>query len=190
MLQEAKQQTGARCLLMEANYLGLRAESFDVALSTFILQHVPDPERVFREVLRTLRPGGVIGLASWGAKDNMPASAIWVEELDREGADEDPRPDENYRELVDAPDKVEQLLHAAGFDSIRSWAEMGHIPWGRDDLMSSQATVCAPSRCLRTLSPEHQAACAARVRRRVEALSDDELTYRPEVILSVARRPA
>ena len=34
--------------------------SFDVAVATAVMEHVPEPERVMREVKRLLRPGGII----------------------------------------------------------------------------------------------------------------------------------
>jgi ubiquinone/menaquinone biosynthesis C-methylase UbiE len=39
--------------------------SFDVALSSFGVMFTPDQERAARELLRVVRPGGRIGLASW-----------------------------------------------------------------------------------------------------------------------------
>jgi len=189
MLQEAKRRANARFVCLDASALVFRPASFDVAISTFILQHVPDPAGVFREILQALKPGGAIGLATWGAKDAMPGAEIWTEELDRAGAGEDPRPEENHRELVDAPDKVERLLDEAGFTSIRTWAVIGHLPWRCDDLMSAQSSVCAPSRRLRTLAPDDRERCMTRVRRRIDALTPEEMDYQPEIVFSLARRP-
>ena len=39
--------------------------SFDVALSTYGVMFAPDQERAAAELLRVVRPGGRIGLASW-----------------------------------------------------------------------------------------------------------------------------
>ncbi|WP_176611283.1 class I SAM-dependent methyltransferase [Actinomadura sp. WMMB 499] len=39
--------------------------SFDVAVSTFGVQYVPDQDRAAAELLRVVRPGGRIALASW-----------------------------------------------------------------------------------------------------------------------------
>ncbi|MFB4302603.1 class I SAM-dependent methyltransferase [Actinomadura sp. NTSP31] len=39
--------------------------AFDVAVSTFGVQYVPDQERAAAELLRVVRPGGRIALASW-----------------------------------------------------------------------------------------------------------------------------
>lgn len=49
----------------DAEALPFPDHSFDVALSTFGVMFTPDHGRAARELLRTVRPGGRIGLASW-----------------------------------------------------------------------------------------------------------------------------
>jgi SAM-dependent methyltransferase len=44
----------------DAAAIPLRAASVDTVLCTEVLEHVPDPERVVREIARVLRPGGVV----------------------------------------------------------------------------------------------------------------------------------
>src|SRR5439155_11997776 len=42
--------------------------SFDAVLSVFGAQFGPRPERVAAELFRVLRPGGTVGMASWGTR--------------------------------------------------------------------------------------------------------------------------
>jgi SAM-dependent methyltransferase len=49
----------------DAEDLPFEDGAFDAALSTFGVMFVPDPERAAAELLRVVRPGGVIGLANW-----------------------------------------------------------------------------------------------------------------------------
>lgn len=49
----------------DAEDLPFRDREFDVALSTFGVMFAPDQERAAAEMLRVVRPGGRIGLASW-----------------------------------------------------------------------------------------------------------------------------
>ena len=49
----------------DAEALPFPDASFDVALSTFGVMFAPEPARAASEMLRVVRPGGRIGLASW-----------------------------------------------------------------------------------------------------------------------------
>src|SRR6185436_13648272 len=49
----------------DAEELPFGHDSFDVALSTFGVMFAPDAPRCAAELLRVVRPGGRIGLASW-----------------------------------------------------------------------------------------------------------------------------
>lgn len=49
----------------DAEALPFANGSFDVALSTFGVMFAPDQERAAEEMLRVVKPGGRIGLASW-----------------------------------------------------------------------------------------------------------------------------
>ncbi len=54
-----------RFLEGDAENLPFGDAEFDVALSTFGIMFVADQERAAREVVRVVKPGGKIGLASW-----------------------------------------------------------------------------------------------------------------------------
>lgn len=58
---------GTVCL-MDAQRLGFRAASFDVAMSAFSLHLLPDPRAGIAEGARVLRAGGIFGVALGGCK--------------------------------------------------------------------------------------------------------------------------
>jgi SAM-dependent methyltransferase len=70
LLEQGRQRAEADRLPMsfqvaDAEQLPFPDHSFDVALSTFGVMFAPNQERAASELLRVVRPGGRIGLASW-----------------------------------------------------------------------------------------------------------------------------
>jgi len=70
LLESGRRRASAEGL--EVDFLEADAEnlpfpdaSFDVALSTFGVMFTPDQQKAASELLRVVRPGGVIGLANW-----------------------------------------------------------------------------------------------------------------------------
>ena len=54
-------------MVAPSDAIPLVARSVDLALSSWVLEHLPDPVRTFREVARVLRPGGVFIFLAPGA---------------------------------------------------------------------------------------------------------------------------
>jgi SAM-dependent methyltransferase len=61
-------------MVATADAIPLRAASVDLVLSSWVLEHLPDPARTFREVARVLRPGGAFIFLAPGA--NSPAALL------------------------------------------------------------------------------------------------------------------
>ena len=57
-LRESKGR-GAR-ILADATCLPFKNESFDAVITIALLEHVPEPEKVLREIVRVLRIGGIV----------------------------------------------------------------------------------------------------------------------------------
>lgn len=58
-------------------------EAYDVVTCQQGLQFMPDPVAALREMLRVLRPGGRLALATWRALEYAPGFATYVDVLDR-----------------------------------------------------------------------------------------------------------
>ena len=70
LLDKAARRAAADGLAIEfrhadAEQLPFEDRAFDVAMSTFGVMFAPNQERAARELMRVVRPGGRIGLASW-----------------------------------------------------------------------------------------------------------------------------
>ncbi|MBI4519472.1 MAG: class I SAM-dependent methyltransferase [Gemmatimonadetes bacterium] len=173
--------------VMDAECLAVRSGVFDLITMVFVLFHLPQPGQGLREAVRVLRPGGAIGLTTWGDDPGLPGLEIWTEELDRFGAGPDPR-DECVRQhgLMDEPVKVRRLLDAAGLTALTIWTRRYERAWDLGSLLVLQKACGTPGRRLATLSPGERAACSERVRVRLEALRPEELVWRCEVLFAVA----
>ena len=65
MLVQARskmQSAGLRAHFKQADILSLPHDdqSFDVVMAAHVLEHLPDPKRAFREMVRVLKPGGMV----------------------------------------------------------------------------------------------------------------------------------
>lgn len=190
MLREGDDLLRGKVSVMDAANLGIRPAAFDAALLLFVLFHVPDPVRALGEIRATLRPGGSLGLVVWGEDPGLPGAALWAEELDRVGAVADPRDSSVMRQSwMDTPEKLADLVRAAGFISQQLWTQRFAHRWTVDNLFATQTRCGLPSRRLGSLGTEAREVCANRVRARMENLTVSELEYRVEVIYAIAHRP-
>src|SRR5205823_559931 len=98
--------------------------TFDVAISAFVLFHLPDPTVGLTELRRILRPGGAAGTTVWGDEPTFPALEIWTEELDAHGA---PKVAPLRHDLLGDEASMTAALEQAGYDDIHCWAVRHHI---------------------------------------------------------------
>ncbi|HEV8672820.1 MAG TPA: class I SAM-dependent methyltransferase [Methylomirabilota bacterium] len=190
MLRLARTLSSATFLVVtDAARLGLRSATFDAAVLAFVLFHLPNPLDGLAELARVLRTGGLVGTATWGADQALPAAAIWTEELDAAGAAPGTLPDAvQQHALVDTPDKVGGLLEAAALVPVRLWTERFERRWRWDELFALQRRWGLPHRRLQTLGEDQRHPCLARVRERMGRLAPADLVHRPEIVFALARR--
>ena len=104
--------------VMEAEWIDLPAASVDGILCRWGYMLLADPEAALRETRRVLRPGGRLALAAWTAPEHNPWTALIGAELAARGLTQPAAPDEPGMFAFAPPGKVEELLHAAGFEDV------------------------------------------------------------------------
>lgn len=91
--------------------------SFDAAFSMFGLIFFPDRHQGFRELYRTLKPGGRAIVSSWAPMDQSPAMKMMFGALQAMNPDM-PAPQKSVDSLED-PEVFERDLRNAGFRDIQ-----------------------------------------------------------------------
>ncbi len=88
MIERAREEAAREGLanaefsLGDATALEFEDGSFDGAITRFSLHHIPVPQRVVEEMVRLVRPGGLVVVADH-ARDEDATVAAWVEEIER-----------------------------------------------------------------------------------------------------------
>ncbi len=186
MLQVAQQKGGRFLSVMDAQQLGIRTESFDVAVLMFILFHLPNPQAGLAEAARVLRSGGAIGITTWADDPALPGMVIWNEELDSVGAGPDPRdPAVMQHGLVGNSETMARLLEEVGLKPIELWTQKFEHRWDHEGLLALQLGCGMTRRRIFTLDQERKALCIQRVRKRLVEIPEHELVWRPEVLFSI-----
>jgi ubiquinone/menaquinone biosynthesis C-methylase UbiE len=179
----------ASLALMDAQHLAISPAAIDVAVMAFVLFHVPDPHQALGEVLRVLRTGGTIGIATWGADEWLPASAVWDEELQAQGAGPDPVSLGRQDKVMDTPERLRSTLEQAGFNVVISWARGFEHQWDATTFFALRSSHGVCRRRLDTLEAGQRSACLSRVRERLALLPPADFIFRPEAIFAIARKP-
>lgn len=185
MLRVARARVRVPLALMDAEQLGLRSTSVDVAVYIFCLQHVFSPAQALREARRVLRPGGAVGTATWGQESILPAAEVWNEELERFGAGPDPGQPIQQDALVNTPEKIQALLAAAGFSPARAWSERLEHRYDLETFVAQRTRYGRFRLRFETLPAAARAPFLARVQTRLRHLPPEAFVHRREVIYGV-----
>lgn len=193
MLAEARVAAPAIPLVrLDAARLPFRGASFDLVVSTFTWHHLREQHRALAEVLRVLRPGGHFGLATWARDEGRPgcrALELWEDLLQDSGAPEnDPEAPPVSTEAIDTPRALAALLVQSGFGPVEVSPFTARWTWRVDDLLRYLTGMGESRRRLERIPPARRAGLIRKARAGIERMSGEERTWRPVVLLAVARR--
>jgi SAM-dependent methyltransferase len=172
--------------LMDARSLALRSACADRVLLVFMLFHLEDPRIALLEARCVLREGGRVGTLTWGGELESAAMRVWAQCLEGHGGSgPDPLADARL-ETVDAPAKLEALLHRAGFESARAWEAELVATIDAEHLVRLRTSLGSWKPRFDSLSPEAARACLGEARRRLAELRPEDFVARGRVVHAVA----
>jgi ubiquinone/menaquinone biosynthesis C-methylase UbiE len=182
------ERTRFRSVVALADALPFEDGAFDAALSSFVLQLVPNRARALREVRRVLRPGGVMAYVTWleDARVFRPDSTFdaVLDELDFE-----PRGGDGRSGDVPSVARATGELRRAGFAAVTSrggWVEHRFTVDGYIAFLAEfdEETLFAE------LEPELRERLESMLRARLRKLTPSEMTMRFPIVFASGRRSA
>ncbi|HET7026528.1 MAG TPA: class I SAM-dependent methyltransferase [Candidatus Limnocylindrales bacterium] len=135
---EDSQRARVDLVVAGADRMPLPDGSFDLVVSSFVLQLVPDRGRVLREIRRVLRPGGTLAFVTWLAgrrgerwlPDDAFDDAVADVGIEEDEVDEESR----SGDLPSVEAAVAQVRHA-GFRDVRGRALTLAHDWNRESYL-------------------------------------------------------
>jgi SAM-dependent methyltransferase len=172
----------------DATHLPFEDGCLDAVTMAFMLFHLPEPSAALAEVGRVLRPGGPLGVLTWGGENTSRAFLEWDAELESHGAPST-GPKLAWHERVDTPRKVSRLLKRGGFTDVTSRIELLVERPTRDQFVARRLRLgCCRHRFEALDEPARSDFTEAAIRR-IDALAPEDFEEESEVIVTLARRP-
>jgi SAM-dependent methyltransferase len=176
-----------RAEVAAADQLPFEDDTFDLAISSFVLQLVDDRPAALREIGRVLRPGETFAWVAWERTDRAyEPDRIANEILDEAGFDP-PEPDARPGDLESAAATEQEMREAGYADVVVRNGELAH-EWDAQGYVEF-FTEFDEASLFDDLEPDERAELTARIRDRLHALTRDELTLRLPVLYVTGRAP-
>jgi ubiquinone/menaquinone biosynthesis C-methylase UbiE len=160
---------------------------FDVAMSSFVFQLVPNRFRALREAHRVLRSGGTLAYVSWLADERAfgPDADFdaALEEIGIGARDWDDRPGD----IESVPAAVAQMRRA-GFSGATAEAGLLEHPFDVEGYVGFMTTFDEED-LVRSLEPDERDALLAGLRRRLRARPAADLVLRLSTVTARGTRP-
>ncbi|HET7030659.1 MAG TPA: class I SAM-dependent methyltransferase [Candidatus Limnocylindrales bacterium] len=174
-------------LVAPAHDLPLADGSIDVAISSFVLQLVPNRYRVLREVRRVLRPGGAFAWITWMTREGE--AFLPDDDFDDalEEVGEEPRGWDPPRDDIPDPASAEAQMRRAGYREVRAVAGDLVHPFTPDEYVAFMSEFDEED-LVSTLEPEVRARFEAALRRRLARRTQAQMALRHRTVTVTGRR--
>jgi ubiquinone/menaquinone biosynthesis C-methylase UbiE len=159
--------------------------AFDLALSSFVFQLVPNRARALREARRVLRPGGVLAFVSW-LQDNraFAPDVIFDEVLDSMGIGAR-EPEGRSGDLISV-ERTAGELRRAGFSDVNAERETLAHRFTIEGYLAFLSEFDEES-LFDELNRKERAHLLSTMRRRLSALSNADMTMRFPIVFASGR---
>jgi len=154
--------------------------SFDLGVSSFVLQLVPNRAAALREARRVLSPGATFGWVTWmrGGR-RFAGDEIADQVLDAAGFDP-PEPDPRNGDLVSAKSAA-GAMRRAGFQNVLASEGLVEHAWDADGYLGFLTEFDEESLFGDLEAPERED-ITGKIRERLDALSAEEMTLRLPIV--------
>jgi ubiquinone/menaquinone biosynthesis C-methylase UbiE len=173
-----------------ADRLPFPDEDFDLVVSSFVVQLVPDRGRALREVHRVLRPGGWCGYVTWlEAPDTFAPQAAFDEAIEELGLDEETVPETPARSGdVPSPAAAAAQLRRAGFRSVRVRADELEYRWDAASYLDFLEAY-DEWECFESLPAAQRARLRAATAAKLRRLPPEAFVWRTPIVYAFGRKP-
>lgn len=163
--------------------------AFDLVVSAFVVQLVPDRLRVLREAHRVVRPGGWLGYVTWlETAEVFPPQAAFDAAVEEAGIDEAPTETGPRSGDVASPAAAAAQLRRAGFRSVR--ARAAWLEYGWDAASYLEFVEAYDERDLfESLAEMDRARLRAVAAAKFQALPAEAFVWRTPVVFAFGQRP-
>jgi ubiquinone/menaquinone biosynthesis C-methylase UbiE len=161
-------------------------ETFDAAMSSFVLQLVPSRPKALREIHRVLRPTGRFAYVTWLVDDRAFApDRIFDQLLDEAGFDDAIDPPRSGD--IPSVERAAAELRRAGFRDVEASAGMLDHAYTVDGYISF-LTEFDEEALFEEMSRTERRQFLIRLRERLMALRPEELRFRVPIVYASGRR--
>lgn len=160
--------------------------AFDLALSSFVFQLVPNRARALREARRVVRPGGALAYVSWleDRRIFLP-DVIFDEVLD--ALDFEPRESDGRPGDLPSVGRAAGELRRAGFSDVQADAEILEHRFTVEGYISFLSEFDEES-LFDDLEPDERVEMLGTLRDRLTRLTQDEMTMHFPIVFASGRR--